>query len=61
MKSFFMGLFHAFLGGALVPVLNTVAHGNLSGNAILSGAAIGAASAGLAYLNPSPMQQPPQQ
>ena len=57
MKAFLLGLFHVGIGGALVPVLNSVAHGNLSPTALGIGAAVGAAKGLLAYLNPSPSQQ----
>jgi hypothetical protein len=57
MKAFFLGLFHAAIGGALVPVLNSVAGGSLSGKSLGVGAAAGAAAGVLAYLNPSPKQQ----
>lgn len=59
MKAFFLGLLHAAIGGALVPVLTAVAHGNLSPVGLGLAAATGAAATTLAYLTPNPGQQTP--
>ena len=57
MKSFFKGLLFAAIGGAIDPVVNQIAHGNLSPKALATGSAVGAAGMVWAYLHPSPKQQ----
>lgn len=58
-KAWLKGLLFTAIGGALTPVLQSVAGGHLSGHAIGLGAAVGAANGLLAYLHPSPAQQTP--
>lgn len=57
MKAFWLGFLHIAIGGALVPVVNAVAHGNLNPVSLGLGAATGAAAALGAYLTPNPKQQ----
>lgn len=57
MKAFLLGLLHIAIGGALVPVVNAVAHGNLNPVSLGVSAAIGAATGLGAYLTPNPSQQ----
>lgn len=57
MKAFLKGLLMAAIGGSLTPVMDKIAHGNLSPTALGTSAAIGAAGMVLAYLHPAPGQQ----
>lgn len=57
MRAFLLGLLHVAIGGAVVPTLNAICHGNFSPVALGMGAASGAAASLLGYLTPNPAQQ----